>query len=76
MIESDKDFDMTVQTTILQQWLEQVNFLSPEKRKFFQDLENRMVLNTQSLFYFLKKEEYLEILPLYSSLLSIYKNWL
>lgn len=73
MIESDKDFDITVQTTILQQWHKEVDFLSPEKRKFFQDLENRMVLNTQSLFYFLKKEEYLEILPLYSSLLSIYK---
>ena len=73
MIESDKDFDISVQTTILHQWLNQIDFLSPKKRKFFEDLENRMVLNTQSLFYFLKKEEYLEILPLYSSLLSIYK---
>ena len=73
MIENDKEFDINSQTTVLKQWLEQVNFLSLEKRNFFEDLENRMVLNTQSLFYFLKKEEYLEILPLYSSLLSIYK---
>lgn len=73
MIENDKEFDINSQTTVLKQWLEQVDFLSLEKRNFFEDLENRMVLNTQSLFYFLKKEEYLEILPLYSSLLSIYK---
>lgn len=73
MIENDEDFDIDTETTVLKLWLDQVNFLSLEKRKFFEDLENRMVLNTQSLFYFLKKEEYLEILPLYSSLLSIYK---
>lgn len=73
MIENDEEFDMQNQTTILQKWLEEADFLTPNKRKFFEDLENRMVLNTQSLFYFLKKEEYLEILPLYSSLLSIYK---
>ena len=72
-IENDEDLNIQSQTTVLKKWLEESDYLTPSKRKFFEDLENRMVLNTQSLFYFLKKGEYLEILPLYSSLLSIYK---
>jgi len=59
--------------SVLSSWLEEMSFLSPEKKIFFEDLEKRIVINTQNLFYFLQKEEYLEILPLYSSLLSIYK---
>ncbi len=47
--------------------------LTLEKRAFIEDVEKRILINTQNLFYFLNKGEYLEILPLYSSLLSIYK---
>ncbi len=47
--------------------------LTLEKRAFLEDIEKRIFINTQNLFYFLNKQEYLEILPLYSSLLSIYK---
>lgn len=54
-------------------WLEEAEFLDGEKRSFFEDLEKRIQVNTQTLFYFLKKGDYLEILPLYTSLLSVYK---
>lgn len=59
--------------SVLSSWLDEMSFLSPAKRVFFEDLEKRIVINTQNLFYFLQRGEYLEILPLYSSLLSIYK---
>ncbi|MBN2781958.1 MAG: GGDEF domain-containing protein [Campylobacterales bacterium] len=72
-IENDGDFSIGENQTLLQEWLQEMSFLSLEKRNFFEDLERRIFLNTQNLFYFLKKEEYLEILPLYTSLLSIYK---
>ena len=72
-IENDEDFDFNKNEGIFNQWSKEVEFLSLEKRNFFEDLEKRIIINTQNLFYFLKKEEYLEILPLYSSLLNIYK---
>ncbi len=72
-IETNTEFNFVEKDSLLQEWLNEVDFLTLEKRTFFEDLEKRIMLNTQNLFYFLKKEEYLEILPLYSSLLSIYK---
>lgn len=72
-IETNSDFNFKDQDSLLQEWLKEVDFLTLEKRSFFEDLEKRITVNTQNLFYFLQKEEYLEILPLYSSLLSIYK---
>ena len=72
-IETDEDFDFNKNEGIFNQWSKEVQFFSLEKRNFFEDLEKRIIINTQNLFYFLKKEEYLEILPLYSSLLNIYK---
>lgn len=72
-IENDEDFDFNKNEGIFNQWSKEVQFFSLEKRNFFEDLEKRIIINTQNLFYFLKKEEYLEILPLYSSLLNIYK---
>jgi len=72
-IECDGDFDFDSNDTLLKEWLNQVNFLTLHKRAFFENLETRILINTQNLFYFLKREEYLEILPLYTSLLNIYK---
>ena len=72
-IEIDEDFNFDINDTILKKWLKEVDFLDSEKRDFFEDLEKRLLINTQNLFYFLKRKEYLEILPLYTSLLSIYK---
>ncbi len=72
-IETDGDFDYKEGALLLDKWLDEIKFIEPEKRKFFEDLESRIMLNSQNLFYFLKREEYLEILPLYTSLLSIYK---
>jgi diguanylate cyclase (GGDEF)-like protein len=40
---------------------------------FLKDLEERIQNDTQNLFYFLKKEEYREVLPLYSTLFNVYK---
>lgn len=72
-IKTNGEFDFENNQNILGDWIHEMEFLSLEKRQFFEDLENRILINTQNLFYFLKKEEYLEILPLYTSLLSIYK---
>lgn len=72
-IETNSEFTVEESSQILENWLAELSFIPPAKRKFFEDLDKRIVLNTHNLFYFLKKEEYLEILPLYTSLLSIYK---
>lgn len=71
-IEKNETLDLD-ESSMVEDWLEQSKSLPPSKRKFFEDLEQRISINTQNLFYFLNKEEYLEILPLYTSLLSIYK---
>lgn len=72
-IESGGELDIQDTDTLLDSWLNELSSLSVEKRKFVDDLEKRIMINTQNLFYFLQKEDYLEILPLYSSLLGIYK---
>lgn len=73
-IEEEKRlFDPTESNDFFKCWSKEANFLSVDKQNFFHDLEQRIIINTQNLFYFLKNEGYLEILPLYTSLLSIYK---
>lgn len=73
-IESNKYFDEELEENLIKEWFEDNQFLVDiEKRTFFEDLEKRISINIQNLFYFLHKEEYLEILPLYTSLLNIYK---
>jgi diguanylate cyclase (GGDEF)-like protein len=54
-------------------WKKELEFIPENKRVFFRDMEERILYDTQNLFYFLKKQEYTEILPLYASLLNIYK---
>jgi diguanylate cyclase (GGDEF)-like protein len=54
-------------------WKKELEFIPEHKRDFFQEMEERILYDTQNLFYFLKKQEYTEILPLYTSLLNIYK---
>ncbi|MEA1919291.1 MAG: GGDEF domain-containing protein [Campylobacterota bacterium] len=72
-IENGIDIDIEETDKLLDSWLHEISFLSPEKKEFVNDLEKRIMINTQNLFYFLHKEDYLEMLPLYSSLLGIYK---
>ena len=54
-------------------WKKELDFVPESKRDFFLRMEERILFDTQNLFYFLKKHEYTEILPLYTSLLNIYK---
>lgn len=54
-------------------WKKELRFIPENKRVFFQEMEERILYDTQNLFYFLQKQEYTEILPLYTSLLNIYK---
>lgn len=54
-------------------WSDNLHFVDHKKKEFIENLEKRININTQNLFYFYKKNNFLEILPLYSSLLSIYK---
>lgn len=72
-IEEEKDVSFDENEGILKIWLSETTSISLEKKAFLVDLEKRIMINTQNLFYFLNKHEYLEILPLYTSLLSIYK---
>lgn len=72
-ISENKEYNDPNSDTILTNWLKQEKKLSLEKRAFFENLEQRLIMNTKNLFFFLMREEYLEILPLYTSLLSIYK---
>jgi len=54
-------------------WKKELQFIPDDKRVFFGEMEERILYDTQNLFYFLEKQEYTEILPLYTSLLNIYK---
>lgn len=72
-IEKDEELDFDEMESVMDIWFKELSGISQEKKEFIDDLEKRIIINTQNLFYFLKKKDYLEILPLYSSLLSIYK---
>ena len=54
-------------------WLTQIEFSDEKQKAFIKDLERRILQNTKNLFFFLNRGDFLEILPLYSSLLNIYK---
>lgn len=72
-IEKKESFNLTLNDELFYNWFESVEILSDEKKTFFEDLKKRIVINIQNLFYFLENDDYSEILPLYSSLLNIYK---
>lgn len=72
-IKHNTEFALNTEESLLKTWLQETKYLTLEKKQFFEELEDRINLNTQNLFYFLKREDYLEILPLYTSLLSVYK---
>ncbi len=72
-IEKDEELDPQKAALLLDNPAKEISFLPREKQVFFLDLEKRIYLNTENLFYFLKKGDYVEILPLYTSLLNIYK---
>lgn len=44
-----------------------------DRRMYFEALESRIFINAQQLTFFLRRREYLEVLPLYNTLLTIYK---
>lgn len=67
------DVDIDNIDLTLECWSEEITKFSKDKKEFICSIEKRIMLNTQNLFYFLKRQDYLEILPLYSSLLEIYK---
>lgn len=73
IIEEGGEIDFEEMDSLLDIWLGELSGLSQQKKDFIDDLEKRIMINTQNLFYFLRKKDYLEILPLYSSLLGIYK---
>ena len=54
-------------------WLEEIEIPHSNQKDFILNLHQRINQNTRNLFYFLERGDYLEILPLYSSLLNIYK---
>jgi diguanylate cyclase (GGDEF)-like protein len=72
-IETKEDFEIESSSRVFDSWLRELHFMSKEKQLFLEDLQQRVLINTQNLFSFLKRSEYFEILPLYTSLLSIYK---
>ncbi|MBN2823871.1 MAG: GGDEF domain-containing protein, partial [Campylobacterales bacterium] len=72
-IEHNQEFDQDGSSKIFNAWIDEIHFISQSKIEFFRNLEERILINTKNLFYFIKKEDYFEILPLYTSLLSIYK---
>ncbi|MEH6445767.1 MAG: GGDEF domain-containing protein [Oceanospirillaceae bacterium] len=45
----------------------------PVLLKYTDDISRRMEINARNLFFFLEKESYEEVLPLYRELMSIYK---
>lgn len=72
-IENGTSFDHKLHEDFFHQWIEEADFLSKEKQLFYKEIETRILINARNLFYFLERGEYLEILPLYASLLDIYK---
>jgi diguanylate cyclase (GGDEF)-like protein len=72
-IESQQEYDVMKSENYFVSWLNEFEFLSEEKRKFFEEIDTRIHVNTKNLFFFLQQSDYLEVLPLYTSLLNIYK---
>ncbi|WP_455755824.1 diguanylate cyclase [Sulfurimonas sp.] len=72
-IKHQKDFNINERDLEFKSWIDSMSSFDKNKKEFIEDLEKRININTQNLFYFLKKGDFLEILPLYSSLLGIYK---
>jgi len=72
-IEDSKNFELESNTTLFADWINISDYISSERREVYLEIENRIFIDAQNMFFFLNREEYLEILPLYSSLLNIYK---
>lgn len=72
-IKYNKSYEAEMEDQEFQLWKQKNDFVDASKKVFIEDLEKRININTRNLFYFLKKGDFLEILPLYSSLLGIYK---
>ncbi|MEA2028651.1 MAG: GGDEF domain-containing protein [Campylobacterota bacterium] len=56
-----------------ERWFSNILLIPTLHINFFQDIKERIINNTTNILYFLQKEEYMEVLPLYNSLISIYK---
>lgn len=73
VIEKNDDFNIETQKKLFSNTADFSKFINIKQKNIYEDIENRIFLDAQNLLYFLGKEEYLEILPLYMSLLNIYK---
>jgi diguanylate cyclase (GGDEF)-like protein len=72
-IENSENIELESSTKLFDDWINVSDYISAERREIYLEIENRIFIDAQNMFYFLYREEYLEILPLYSSLLNIYK---
>jgi len=54
------------------EWLQELKEVETQTL-FLENIQERIYNDTKNLFYFLKKEEYRDVLPLYSALITIYK---
>lgn len=72
-IRAGEIFNFDNEEVIFKIWKDESNFVDSSKKVFIVDLEQRIISNAKNLFYFLEKGDFLEVLPLYTALLSIYK---
>lgn len=72
MIEQGRVLDNS-RGELSERWFSNILFIPTLQINFFEDIKKRIISNTSNILYFLKKEEYMEVLPLYNSLISIYK---
>jgi diguanylate cyclase (GGDEF)-like protein len=72
-IQKETEFLLEEKDSKFTQWLKSAMYIEKDQKEFLDDLNKRIYINANHIFYFLEKKSYLEILPLYSSLMSIYK---
>jgi diguanylate cyclase (GGDEF)-like protein len=72
-IQKEKSVDLHEKDSRFTLWLKSAVYIEPEQKEFLDSLNKRIYINANHIFYYLEKKCYLEILPLYSSLMSIYK---
>jgi diguanylate cyclase (GGDEF)-like protein len=72
-IQREQQVDLNDTDSRFNQWLKSAVYIEPDQKEFLDSLNKRIYINANHIFYYLEKKSYLEILPLYSSLMSIYK---
>ncbi len=54
-------------------WLDSVKHLESAEREYLRDIDRRIMADARNIFYYLRRGDYEEALPLYTSILNIYK---